>query len=201
MFAFCPGASAPFGRMRREQVGNLLDAGLSITEVAETLGLAKSTVCYHARRLGHAADARYAARYDWNEVRRFYEEGNSLKRCRERFGFSVSAWCDAIERGDIEPRPRGAVIDTYLGLREVSRSQLKRRLLVEGLKQNRCERCGIEGWRERPLSMALHHVNGNGDDNRLENLQFLCPNCHSQTPNFSGRNARRRVAAPVDRAA
>jgi predicted HNH restriction endonuclease len=39
--------------------------------------------------------------------------------------------------------------------------------------------------------MALHHVNGDGRDNRLENLQLLCPNCHSQTENFSGRGRRR----------
>jgi hypothetical protein len=193
MFAFPSGRVRILGRMTRDQVRNLLAAGLSITEVADALGLAKSTVCYHARRLGHAADARFAARYDWTEIRRFYEEGNSLKRCREHFGFSVSAWCDAIERGDIAPRPRSAEIDVYLDLREVSRSNLRRRLAAEGLKQNRCERCGIEIWRGRSLSMALHHVNGNGNDNRLENLQILCPNCHSQTPNFSGRNARRRL--------
>jgi predicted HNH restriction endonuclease len=40
--------------------------------------------------------------------------------------------------------------------------------------------------------MALHHVNGQGNDNRLVNLRFLCPNCHSQTPNYGGRNGHRR---------
>ena len=40
--------------------------------------------------------------------------------------------------------------------------------------------------------MALHHANGDGLDNRLENLVMLCPNCHAQTPNFSGRNRRLR---------
>jgi 5-methylcytosine-specific restriction endonuclease McrA len=43
--------------------------------------------------------------------------------------------------------------------------------------------------------MALHHVNGDNTDNRLENLQLLCPNCHSQTESFSGRNKRRDRAA------
>jgi predicted HNH restriction endonuclease len=45
--------------------------------------------------------------------------------------------------------------------------------------------------------MALHHVNGEGTDNRLENLMMLCPNCHAQTPNFSGRNRRLRRANRV----
>jgi 5-methylcytosine-specific restriction endonuclease McrA len=47
--------------------------------------------------------------------------------------------------------------------------------------------------------MALHHANGDGLDNRLENLVMLCPNCHAQTPNFSGRNRRlRRLRAVPD---
>jgi 5-methylcytosine-specific restriction endonuclease McrA len=64
------------------------------------------------------------------------------------------------------------------------------RLIRMGLKVNRCELCGLAEWRDAPLSIVLHHVNGNGDDNRLENLQLLCPNCHSQTENFAGRNRR-----------
>jgi predicted HNH restriction endonuclease len=49
--------------------------------------------------------------------------------------------------------------------------------------------------------MALHHINGDGSDNRLENLALLCPNCHAQTPNFSGRNRRsRRVEAALAKA-
>jgi hypothetical protein len=59
-----------------------------------------------------------------------------------------------------------------------------------GIKVNLCETCGINEWRGVPLSLSLHHVNGDRHDNRLRNLRLLCPNCHSQTPNFGSRNKR-----------
>ncbi len=90
------------------------------------------------------------------------------------------------------PRPWVTPIENLLvtGMRR-SRSHVKARLLREGLKENRCETCGITEWRGRPLSMELHHVNGDGEDNRLENLQLLCGNCHAQTDNWGGRGRRR----------
>ena len=58
----------------------------------------------------------------------------------------------------------------------------------------RCARCGNEGeWLGEPLTLQLDHANGRYDDNRLENLRWLCPNCHSQTPTFAGRGKARRV--------
>jgi len=83
------------------------------------------------------------------------------------------------------------------GRRQTNRSHLKQRLLAERIKREECEQCGISRWRGKPLSMALHHVNGRSKDNRLQNLELLCPNCHSQTENFAGRNResyRRRSA-------
>lgn len=66
-----------------------------------------------------------------------------------------------------------------------SRSRLKERLVEEGLKEYKCECCGLTEWMGKPISLQLHHINGINNDNRLENLQLLCPNCHSQTENFA----------------
>jgi len=64
---------------------------------------------------------------------------------------------------------------------------VKQAILKMGLKEYHCSECGIVDWRDKRLSLELDHINGNSRDHRLENLRFLCPNCHSQTPNFRGR--------------
>jgi hypothetical protein len=164
--------------------------------IASRLGVSAPTVCYHARLLGVPARNKFTRRYDWAEVQRFYDEGNSITACQMRFGFARKTFVDAVRRGAVVSRPHAAPLEIYLVAgRRVSRHHLKGRLVAAGLKANRCESCGIEEWRGEPLSLALHHVNGDGLDNRLENLMLLCPNCHSQTENFSGRNRRRRPAA------
>lgn len=59
-----------------------------------------------------------------------------------------------------------------------------------GLKENKCEKCGLSEWQGEPLVCELHHINGDSTDNRIENLIILCPNCHSQTENFRSRNRK-----------
>jgi predicted transcriptional regulator len=157
----------------REKVAQLLTAGLRPAEVARRLDLSKPTVSYHARKLGIAPDSDANRRYDWDEVRRAYDSGLSARQCMKRFGFCAATWHDAVKRGAITPRPAKLPIEQLLVVgRSTSRTHLKGRLIREGLKENRCEICGITEWCGKPLSLELHHVNGDGADNRLENLQL-----------------------------
>lgn len=66
--------------------------------------------------------------------------------------------------------------------------KLKSRLLREGLKERRCECCGLEEWQGKPIPLELHHINGDNHDHRIENLSMLCPNCHALTDTYRGRN-------------
>jgi hypothetical protein len=170
----------------------------SQAEIARVLGISKSTVAFHCRRLGVRADPRFARRYDWTDVQRAIDKENlSMRQCLERFGFCRATWADALQRGDIVPRPVKIPIEQLLvvGRAGTNRGHLKRRLISEGLKQNHCEGCGLAAWRGKPLSLELHHVNGDGSDNRLENLQLVCGNCHSQTDNWGGRGGRRQAGS------
>jgi hypothetical protein len=138
---------------------------MKIADIADELGVVKSTVCYHARRLGAAPDERFARRYDWAEIQRFYDAGHSIRACARHFGFCTDTWHRAVRAGLVTSRPAAAPIETYLVKgRRVNRSHLKSRLLADGLKESRCEECGLSEWRGEPLSMALHHVNGDGTD-------------------------------------
>lgn len=72
-----------------------------------------------------------------------------------------------------------------------SRHHLKRRLLNDGLLESRCYICNLQPeWNNLPLVMRLDHKNGIYNDNRLDNLWLLCPNCDSQQPTFAGRNRK-----------
>lgn len=68
-------------------------------------------------------------------------------------------------------------------------SSIRLRLFKEGLKEHKCECCGNTEWLGQPIPLELHHINGIHTDNRLENLQILCPNCHAQTDNYSGKSS------------
>ena len=69
--------------------------------------------------------------------------------------------------------------------------KLKKWLIKHHLKENKCECCGISEWNGKPIECALHHKDGNKHNNKLKNLIILCPNCHSQTDNFTAKNRGR----------
>lgn len=69
---------------------------------------------------------------------------------------------------------------------KVSKHILKKYLIA---KDDRCSICGITEWNCKPLTLDLDHIDGNSDNDSLDNVRLLCPNCHSQTDTYKGKNA------------
>lgn len=86
-----------------------------------------------------------------------------------------------------DPKRKSAI--EYINGSCVKSQVLKQKLFEDGLKEEKCEKCG-QGviWQGERLPLELHHINGNHFDNRLENLMILCPNCHAIQPGNSGKN-------------
>jgi 5-methylcytosine-specific restriction endonuclease McrA len=72
-----------------------------------------------------------------------------------------------------------------------NRNCLRRFIINNNVLPYKCAICGISKWNGKTLSLELDHINGVNNDNRLENLRFLCPNCHSQTTTYGSRNQQK----------
>jgi 5-methylcytosine-specific restriction endonuclease McrA len=179
----------------RVKVLQMLEEGKGVNEIARLLGISNATVSYHKRKLGFLPDHRCALRYDWDAIQRYYDAGHTVRECMQKFGFSSASWSDAVNRGALRPRPQTLPLDELLIRRPRSRGNIKVRLIAAGLKEPACELCGLGSWKGKPLSLELHHRNGDRHDNRLENLALLCPNCHSQTHTWGGKNKPQQIPA------
>jgi hypothetical protein len=69
-------------------------------------------------------------------------------------------------------------------------NKLRLRLIKEGIKDEKCEICGIEEWLGDRLAFELDHIDGNSNNHLLENLRVVCPNCHSQTETYRAKNIK-----------
>lgn len=77
------------------------------------------------------------------------------------------------------------------------RHRIKERIIKQKLMPYECKECKNSGsWNNQKLVLQLEHINGIRRDNRIENLCFLCPNCHSQTKTYAARNKKNPKRSP-----
>lgn len=82
-------------------------------------------------------------------------------------------------------------VDVFVENSSYPRHRLKERIVKNNLIPYKCACCGMSSvWNDLPLVLQLDHINGVNNDNRLENIRFLCPNCHSQQGTYAGKNKK-----------
>jgi hypothetical protein len=115
----------------------------------------------------------------------------SIKWWIDRLGLSIAHF--DVNAGRRAAARRGRPLRELLERHSTyPRRHLKERLYREGLKTRACELCGQgELWHGRRMSLILDHINGVGDDNRLENLRIVCPNCAATLDTHCGRKLSR----------
>lgn len=148
-----------------------------------------TSMAYNSERLRpqieHAIQTTNSMRQAAASIRLNY---STFTKYAKRFGLWTS---NQGGRGNQKPSSNSKIpLDDILkGMHPAyKRGHLKSRLLKAGIKKNVCERCDTAEWMNSPLVCHLDHKNGDPYDHRLENLQILCPNCHSQTETYCGRN-------------
>lgn len=171
----------------------LLEQGKTKAEIARQLGIFKSKVSYYAKKLGYGIPR--APMIDWKAVQAIYDTGLSVRETQKIISFSMKALDSAVKKGRFKYRPRQKRDIKILLVEDrpqTSRNHLKARLIEEGILKNVCNDCGMgTNWNGKLLVLHLDHINGKPKDNRLENLQLLCPNCHSQTHTYAGKNVKK----------
>lgn len=192
----------------KDKILKLRAKGKTYNEIVDIVGCAKSTVSYYCGT--KPKWERYEINIDLlkEAVNNSYSLSEVIKRLGLNIGgstyekirrelkehnisiehFKGKGWSKGKE--NINSLSKTKFMKKYLKVLDYKPNthRLKLRLYKFNLKKENCESCGIGSWRGGKLSLHLDHINGNNKDNRLENLQVLCPNCHSQTDTYAGKN-------------
>jgi hypothetical protein len=71
--------------------------------------------------------------------------------------------------------------------KSISASQLRKKLIKQGIKDEKCENCDLSEWMNKPIPLELHHIDHNRFNNNIDNLKILCSNCHMQEHNYNNK--------------
>ena len=149
----------------KEELQDVLNNCITLKEVLEKLGLS-------------GVGNNYKTLHKYIEL---YELSTEHIDCNRKYAFSHNKY-DTKEK--------------FLKAAKDGICKIKPRLIIEklvsyGIKEYKCETCGIDSWNGLPIKLELHHKNGIHNDDKLDNWQLLCPNCHSQTDNYRALNIKK----------
>lgn len=115
----------------------------------------------------------------------------SLKRKIQEFNIDTShftgqAWASGKK---LKSREQYALEEILVEDSKITQKVLRGYIERHKVLEYKCENCGCDGnWQGGKIALEIHHKNGDNKDNRIENLTYLCPNCHALTDTYRGRN-------------
>lgn len=124
----------------------------------------------------------------------------NLKKKIEEFGIDIShfkghGWSKGLTKencSSLKREEQYSFEELFQSNSNIPRKTIRRYIIRYNILEYCCKFCGNKGeWLGKIMSLELDHINGVNNDNRLENLRWLCPNCHAITETYSGKNNRR----------
>lgn len=149
----------------KEELQEIFDNSISLTDVLRKIGIKGGSSINTLKRV--------MLEYDISE--------ECLKQNNRKMKSEAAIESNKNRKTDIsEYLHKGTTIASH---------RLKIKLIENNIKECKCEICGIKEWLGKPIKLHLHHKDGDHSNNELENLELLCPNCHSYTDNYGVYNS------------
>jgi hypothetical protein len=105
--------------------------------------------------------------------------------CNKLLGYHKYKYCSLQCQQRERKQTTAKLIES--GQYKYNSSKTLRKYLLEK-RGRKCEYCNLEIWMDKPIPLEIEHVDGNSENNNLNNIKLICPNCHSQTPTYKGKN-------------
>jgi len=192
---------------KRFKTYQLREEGYSISQICEILNISKGTVGYYLKKYtGKFKSKRINSKYkdlllkNGGDILNLYNEGKSIKCISSKYNVSnIFIKNFLIENKvyklknrklNIKQLIEGKIIYTNPYYGSIN-NNIKTYLLKEKIFEYKCLICGINEWMGEKIILDLDHIDGNRNNNILTNLRLLCPNCHSQTLTFKGKNNKK----------
>lgn len=181
--------------MKGEIIKRLLLEGNSNSTICQIVNVSSATVSYYARKLGLSKKPRPT--YDWGLVQSDIDAGMTVNELVSKYGFARETYSLAVRKAKIKskcPLTQTSIEEILSFANGRKTTAHERRCIKRGIMRNgsaHCALCGLSEWMGRMIVLEVDHIDGDPRNNVHDNIRLLCPNCHSSTDTWRGRNCRK----------